>query len=194
MRFTLTFDGDLPSTGNAKQPLRRTKLEAIWAIRHAISGQLDSLWEHHHLLVGRGDVETRATAYAVSQPILRHGHQFLAIVRSVLLLKCELDIQMLTNHAPVSLITRAGDLDNRIKTLVDALRVPRDQHELTGATIPPGLYPCLMEDDAVVTGFRLTTDRYLACPSQSLQHVRLHIGVTITPTEITSTNRAFSND
>ena len=101
---------------------------------------------------------------------------------------------MLTNHAPVSLITRAGDLDNRIKTLVDALRVPRDQHELTGATIPPGLYPCLMEDDAVVTGFRLTTDRYLACPSQSLQHVRLHIGVTITPTEITSTNRAFSND
>ena len=194
MRFRLTYDGDLPSVGNSRPPLRVTKVRAIWAVRHAIRPQLDDLWEHHHLLRGDGGVRVRAAANELRKPIERCGHEFVAIVRPALKLKCELSVSMLVNHPPGSPVRGVGDPDNRVKTLVDALRVPKGQQEFQGATVPPGLYACLMEDDAAITVLSVTTDRYLACPETSPHWVRLHIGVTVLPAENDFSNEAFRTD
>jgi hypothetical protein len=81
----------------------------------------------------------------------------------------------------------AGDLDNRIKTLIDALRRPRNATELKGNEVPlDGEDPfyCLLEEDKLVTGLAVETDTLLDPPKgeadeQSL--VKLVIGVTIAP-------------
>jgi hypothetical protein len=57
----------------------------------------------------------------------------------------------------------AGDLDNRIKTLLDALKIPNDK-ELPSGAKPSGTenpFFCLLEDDSLITHIRIITDRLL---------------------------------
>ncbi len=74
-------------------------------------------------------------------------------------------------------MTQGGDLDNRIKTLFDGLRVPK-QGELPGG-ISKSTEPvwCLLEDDALVTEFSVQTDRLLAAKNKD--DVVLVITVTV---------------
>src|SRR6266702_3444818 len=44
MKFTLTYDGSLPSSGN------RAKVEEKWAIRCKFHPQLKDLWDNHPAL------------------------------------------------------------------------------------------------------------------------------------------------
>jgi hypothetical protein len=48
---------------------------------------------------------------------------------------CSLQILFLRHDPPGSVI-HAGDLDNRVKTLIDALRMPNDAMELAGNEKP----------------------------------------------------------
>jgi hypothetical protein len=56
MRFPLSFEGSLPSSGNEKgapgQPPKPSKLKAIWDIRNAISPQLNGLYKTHKAFRG----------------------------------------------------------------------------------------------------------------------------------------------
>ena len=67
--------------------------------------------------------------------------------------------------APKSIApTQGGDLDNRLKTLLDALRAPKvlaevPEHAQPSADESPFL--CLLEDDALIDGLSVTTDRLL---------------------------------
>jgi hypothetical protein len=194
MKLTLTFDGDIPSVGNAKSLPSPGKLAAIWAMRDAFHAQLEHLWETHHLLQGRGSPQARAAATRLNTPILLHGRQFVALVRNDMPLKCELEVRMLVNHSPGSLITKAGDLDNRIKGVIDALRMPGSPDELRKRNSQPNIYACLMQDDAVITGLKVSVERYLGCPSQSAQWARLTIAVTISPTENEFITEPFITD
>jgi hypothetical protein len=57
----------------------------------------------------------------------------------------------------------AGDLDNRVKTLIDALKMPAQCSELAGATPSADEDPffCLLEDDRLIYDFRVQSDRLL---------------------------------
>ncbi len=57
------------------------------------------------------------------------GFRFVPLVRESLSLLCSLDVLFLRRDFPGSVIS-AGDIDNRIKTLIDALRRPRSGNEL----------------------------------------------------------------
>ena len=62
---------------------------------------------------------------------------------------------------PGDLVGHGGDLDNRIKTLFDALQIPK---VLNGGLTPlEGEAPffVLLEDDALITDMRVSTDRLL---------------------------------
>jgi hypothetical protein len=48
MKFTLTYSGPLPSSGNKR------KLRDVWAIRNALHPQLAELWHTHPVLRGHG--------------------------------------------------------------------------------------------------------------------------------------------
>jgi hypothetical protein len=117
-----------------------------------------------------------------------------SLVREKLHLVCDLDILFLRRDDPGRLISGGGDLDNRIKVLFDALRAPTDENEIRGLH-PQGRHVmfCLTEDDKLITGFRVTTDRLLE-PAQSEaeeNHVRLIINVEVRATKLTDENMAY---
>jgi hypothetical protein len=77
---------------------------------------------------------------------------------------CEIDVTLLRQQAPGQLLGDGGDLDNRMKTLFDALRKPSTQ-EAQQAKIAalPDDEPihCLLQDDALVLKVSVETDRLL---------------------------------
>jgi hypothetical protein len=76
----------------------------------------------------------------------------------------ELEIAMLRPEAPGRIITNGGDIDNRLKTLFDALPMPPQPNAL-----PPHVEPganetpffCLLEDDKLITSVAVRTDQLL---------------------------------
>ncbi len=199
MRFPLSFEGPLPSSGN-DDPLRpkESKLKAVWAIRDYINPQLKKLFETHHALQGRTE-ESRVLMHALIPRIVVDGHLFFPLARSSFKLKCGLDITMLVNHDPASVVTRSGDLDNRLKTLFDGLRTPASHQEIkrfkdVGAPDADD-YFCLLQDDGLITSLRIETLRNLApSPTAGDDHVKINLMVTIEPAEHLHVNRAFRGD
>jgi|SRR5438552_6206595 len=72
------------------------------------------------------------------------------------------------------------DIDNRIKVLFDALRLPtideirdfrREQHEVP--------FLCLLEDDSLITELKVTTDRLLIPPMGSGNHISSDVHLVI---------------
>lgn len=76
----------------------------------------------------------------------------------------ELHITFMRPEEPGSLITQGGDIDNRLKTLFDALRIPKAVGELPAGDQPAAdedpLY-CLLEDDNLVTSIHVQAERLL---------------------------------
>jgi len=73
-----------------------------------------------------------------------------------------LDILFL-RHEPKGGIIQSGDLDNRINTLFDALRIP-NQSQIPDTVDPanePSPFFCLLSDDKFIAEFRVTSDRLL---------------------------------
>jgi hypothetical protein len=124
------------------------------------------------------------------------AQEFFPLVRPALKLKCELEIQLLLNHEVASVLTRTGDLDNRLKTLFDGLRCPQSQQEISRyKPTDIDLYWCLLEDDALIAALRIETHRNFAAPlSAPADHVRLNMMVTIEPVEYDVVTRPFQGD
>ena len=94
-----------------------------------------------------------------------------------------LDILFLRRDNPGDIVDNFGDIDNRIKVLFDALRMPVDVKELGGYTIDKDEDPffCLLEDDRLITSLTVTTDR-LIIPmkaEENISDVLLVIQVTM---------------
>ena len=66
----------------------------------------------------------------------REGYRFVPLICENFSLLCALDILFLRRDFPAGVIS-AGDLDNRVKTLIDALRMPKSANELRGDETPP---------------------------------------------------------
>ncbi len=108
---------------------------------------------------------------ALSKPWVQHlaemyqrfGYRFVPLVREQYGTTCSLEILFLRRDNPGSLVSSGGDIDNRIKVLLDALRMPGNESEVAG--YPPAdtenPFFCLLEDDKLITGISVTTDRLL---------------------------------
>ena len=106
---------------------------------------------------------------------------------------------MLVNHAPGSIVTKKGDLDNRLKTLLDGLRIPTSQQEIrtftSQETLEENEYICLLEDDVLITALQIEMARNLGVlPTLGEDHVKANIAVTIEPSESSVLNEAFQAD
>ena len=91
----------------------------------------------------------------------------------------ELEVTLLWPQTPGNIITSGGDIDNRLKTLFDALKVPSEPSALPIGTIPQlGEEPffCLLEDDSLIARVSVETDRLLE-PCSDTSMVRLFIRV-----------------
>ena len=92
----------------------------------------------------------------------------------------------------------AGDIDNRIKTVIDALRRPRNASELAGSVPQTGEDPffVLMEDDKQVSHFAVETDTLLdpltGINEADMRQTKLVITVELRPYFVTNFNLSFA--
>jgi hypothetical protein len=96
----------------------------------------------------------------------RASQGFIPLVTEEMELRCKIDILFLRPEEP-GMIIHGGDLDNRLKTLFDALRLPKDVKEMGGAVpISEPIY-CLLEDDRLISEVRVVADNLLLLPSRT---------------------------
>ncbi|MER8964510.1 hypothetical protein NKI25_02100 [Mesorhizobium sp. M0808] len=221
MRFRLTYEGELKAGQKDPDDNQWDRMaEHKQAIRKVFHRQLKHLWETNRFLrehevfptdysTGRSapnDAARRSRSanerlsllQAVAGQYHENGYRFVPLVRDTMSLLCSLDILFLRRDIPGSVLT-AGDLDNRIKTLIDALRKPKGANELRGNETPAaGEDPffCLLEDDKSVSQFAVESDALLDPPTGDKEadrrQVRIVITVEIRPYHVTMFNLSFA--
>ena len=201
MRFHLVYRGLLPSAGNKPKP------QWADHIRKKIHPQLEELWRTHRILrrlrqtaivskeesagfLGCApespfDTERDVENYPamvnevdLSAPMQSGPHQYLPLVRESLHLNCSLGITFLRHDDPGAIVTQGGDLDGRIKCLLDALTMPKSE---IAVRYPPAREPmhCLMESDSLVSDLDIETGRLLIPGDRHQHEVQLTIEVGI---------------
>jgi hypothetical protein len=168
--FTLYYRGELKANGKPAEK---------HAIRRQFHTQLKDLWEHLPLSGFAAKLLCEPSPGELGVFRKQHGFTFAPLVCERLGLVAELSIRLLWPAAPGAIITSGGDIDNRLKTLLDALKYPSE-----GTALPKGLLPeadespfyCLLEDDSLVTKLSVETDRLLV-PAASKSEVVLLIHV-----------------
>jgi len=221
MRFRLVYQGELKS--NQRDPIQNQPdrlAEHKQMIRKVFHKQLKYLWETNAFLnstrVLRRDygleelteIEAHAKGPydstmvslvdAVAANHVENGYRFVPLVRKGWRITCSLEILFL-RHDPPGSVVHAGDLDNRVKTLIDALRKPGNTKELRGNESPAeGEEPffCLLEDDQLVTSLAVESDRYLIPMAgkrdEDRRHVHVVITVNVKPYDVTMFNLSFA--
>jgi len=179
MEFTLVYRGPLKANG---RPAEKQ------AIRRIFHGQLKELWKQPPLTdhgPPGGHLLEDSPPQGDFSIIQRVGVFRLApLVAEKLHLIAELQITLLRPEAPGGVLTQGGDIDNRLKTLLDSLRMPHNVGEIPGTPLPDeDPFFCLLEDDNLVTKIGVSTDRLLE-PTASQSDVQLFIHVTTKATRM----------
>lgn len=186
MEFRLIYEGPLHGQG-AKSPHK-------WEIRRALHPQLERLWQLQmplreaapHLLAHP------AKAGQTSVIVEKGGLLFAPLVTQRLNLYAELSVLLFRPQPRGALITDGGDIDNRLKTLLDGLRVPHGSNEgrvELPATPDPSPMFCLLEDDSLVSKVTVESEQLLR-PAKP-DEVVVVISVNIKRTMLTPANLAF---
>jgi hypothetical protein len=171
VQFTLTYRGPLKS---------KARPDAKHALRKHFHRQLKLLWTVYPLS-GYGEwLQPLSDKNQISVLRLKHGFTFAPLVCHSMHAVAELDIKLLWSHSPGSIITGGGDIDNRLKTLFDALKVPSEPTALPTGSVPDAdeqpLF-CLLEDDNLIARVNVDSDRLLEEANGSSE-VALFIRVT----------------
>ena len=205
MKFTLTYEGSLPPSANKskKEDVWRIRkdfhpqLEDLWENHPAIknidvndSFPLDGavMTHGHHLHPGPlrepyiprpfQPGERSRGRINLNDPIEKHGRKFRPIVRETYAAHCGLKINFLRKEDP-GRVYQGGDIDGRIKTLLDALTMPQHVEQIIADDAAPDPMFCLMEEDSMVSAFQVETERLLTGGNQPKDYVKLLIEVDV---------------
>lgn len=151
MKFRLIYRGELPPN--------RKKMSVC---KHEIRKKF------HYQIKNFTDSNKVPDSFKQTPPTKRKNYNFIPVIGKNNR-HCSLDILFLRSDIPGN-SGFAGDIDNRVKTLLDALRMP-----LTAQEIPPGESPeqheepffCLLEDDSLVSQLSVEMDHLFDLPSDS---------------------------
>jgi hypothetical protein len=169
VELVLRYRGPLPSTTDRNKHLRIKH-----SMRKKFHNQLVYHWKHDNYLSNYFPSDAvLAEMVTATDPNRRDcawfkcvlgRFQFLPLVINSpnFRLTCELDIRFARRDIPGNIV-HGGDLDNRIKTLFDALRMPALDalHEFPSDAEPVyGETPflCLLEDDRLITKFSVASE------------------------------------
>jgi hypothetical protein len=154
---------------------------------------LKLLWNQFPLSEAHDRIDPKTIDKPQSVNLLRHigFFRFAPLVSSVYGWNtvAELDILVLRPSEPGDLFNHGGDIDNRLKTLFDALRIPSEPEipEIDVGESDENPFFVLLEDDALVTGFSVATDRLLTT-SESKNYVEIVVHVTVKKTRASMVN------
>ena len=201
MKFRLTYSGLLQSSGNDN---KQAKASHKHDVRLAFHPQLMHLWEITPFLKkGRSSYNgnTWAGVGVSAEPPHRKQEleskfpintwRFIPLVTQAMDFYCSLDVLFLRNGSRKALVNQ-GDLDGRLKTLLDALSIPDSNQgyaNLTPSKASHNPMYVLLENDKQVTKISVEADTLLEPldPSKpdayEVNAVRLIITVNLSPVE-----------
>lgn len=176
MEFRLVYKGTLAAETSRPRPDNKRK------IRSALHPQLLELWKSHPRLKSEfeGQRYKEPPGYPSTEELVsfsehraernkvvsvgNHIHRFVPLVTEENYSGCSLDILFLRRDTPGGIVKHGGDIDNRLKVLLDALRMPRETQELEDCQQSPDENPCfcLLADDKYIDQIAVTTDRLLS--------------------------------
>jgi hypothetical protein len=124
-------------------------------------------------------------------PINKHDSWFRPLVRETYALHCGLKVLFLRKEGP-GRVYQGGDIDGRIKTLLDGLTMPQHVEQvLTPNGDKSNPTYCLLEEDSLVSGLQVETERLLADEDRTKDWVRLIIEVDVRVRQATIYNQSF---
>lgn len=181
VEFRLIYGGSLLKSATQNKSRAWEKHQ----IRLEFHRQLKRLWETHpvfrfynepqhwdrsghRLTIEHHDLTT-------IDAISKQFQGFVPVVNAGFGTVCELDVLLLRNEPAGQFVgentSGGGDIDNRLKVLFDALKIPKiGQIPPAKEGTPPDPDPffVLLQDDGLITAVRVTTDRLLAVENDSL--------------------------
>lgn len=214
MEFRLTYEGVLHSSGNSpnateKHEIRRIfhiQLKKLWAEDERLKTlqyppEFPAITSHEppiQVITNGGPDRRESLADHLAKEYSRFKYHFVPLVTQSLALWCGLDILYLRAGNPGKVL-QSGDIDGRVKTLFDALKMPRQMHELgkyRNAGVPNDEDPfyCLLEDGSLISRASVETDRLLEFVGggpPSKDDARVIITVKLRPHEFKWENLAF---
>lgn len=171
VKFRLKYDGSLPSA--SKNDTRcKEKNQIRWKLHHQLT-----------TVIMEGDFSRAFTTDDKDRPLVFpkrrfKGFGFMALIPVAQVVVCNLSIQLERRDLAGGILTSEGDLDNRMKTLLDALRLPHHENEVMAPDDPAQKNClCLLEDDSLITGLNIQTITSLEDLPKG--HVRLSIDVEV---------------
>jgi hypothetical protein len=185
MEFRLVYSGEL--LGASRTDTRSTHKHEI---RKNFHFQLKRLWE----------ISANLREWYMhddpGQPVVRtwerhakrfrfNGVSYVPLNFEELGVGCRIDVLMLRPDQPGQTLIQSGDIDNRLKTLFDALRIPKEAErgEMEGGESP---FYCLLEDDSLINHVSVTTDLLLG--EKDKNRVQLVLTVNLWPITHTMLN------
>jgi hypothetical protein len=188
MRFRLTYEGRLrpsqPANGGPPSAKQTSLTEHKHQIRQSFHRQLERFWAVNKYLseerVWPKDFHRQFTPsnnpprWAVPEnekvPLKdviaelhkNNGFRFVPLARKDFHLLCSISILFLRRQKPGKVFF-SGDLDNRIKTLLDALSMPQHLNQFPGYGPQDGEDPffVLLEDDSLISHLDVEADELL---------------------------------
>lgn len=169
MDLTLTYRGLLPASQQGS-----SKVAEKHAIRECFSRQLKKKFATHATLVnwsrdpGRAVLKAGKVVWAADAAkhvscfcdVEAFGYTFRSVVAGHNGLACHLDIELWSRELHGVLLSD-GDLDNRLKTLIDSLTMPRHENQIPAiGELSPDPTFCLLEDDSLVTKLSVSVERW----------------------------------
>lgn len=208
MQFHLFYEGPfLSSQGDPMARQRDRKALHKHHIRRAFHQQLQYLWKTHPLLsicrahgetFGRPDVFIADLLELVRSKHHKCGFEFVPLVCEELNLLCSISVLVMRRDKPGGIL-KTRDLDNRLKTLVDSLRMPTRIEEIGNAVPGEGETPffVLLQNDNLITHVSVETSELLkpldlATEGDGFARVLLKVNITPVPVLGFETNRIFA--
>jgi hypothetical protein len=195
VQFHLLYSGKLHSNGDIKEKhnLRKSfhpQLRRLWLTNSNLRKQAEDAGRRDNAPNLSDEDAIMKGLAAMGHNWIRNGFNFIPLVTERVVLRCSLDILFLRAEEK-NYILQGGDIDGRLKTLFDSLRMIRDAQELpTDHAIPgEGEEPffVLLEDDSLISEVRVNANQLLLLPGTKAvekDDVYLQIAVQLNPTVV----------
>ena len=167
MEFYLKYDGPLKSNAGANDKHN---------IREYLYYQLKNLWDIEPLN-RRKNFLKQGNKPSVLKEI--DGIIFAPLICNALEFICQLDLIMLWPETQGVISKHGGDIDNRLKTLFDALQCPdiNQIRPVKDRFTDKQPFFCLLEDDKLITSVNVKTHTLLCSENKTNVSVIIHVVV-----------------
>lgn len=182
MNFTLFYSGRIRSSN-------KRNVKHINDIRCKLSPQIRQLYDCNPLKSIDAKCEPGShTAQDVRTYTKIAGRDYSSLVNKGLGLACQINVIFYEATGTISVANDIGDVDNKAKTLIDALKLPsNDEVDKLSDELMQSTVHCLLMDDAFLWGVDLKRRRLLH-PELRKEKTLTQIDVQVMPTSVTIAN------